>query len=204
MPVIDIIFSIIVVVMSVVVHEVSHGLVAEKLGDPTARLQGRLTLNPLKHLDPLGSVILPAIMAFINPKFIIGWAKPVPYNPRNISHRYGDALVAGAGPLSNIILVIIFGLIFRFAGPLGFATVSLYKLLYMIVVINCGLAIFNLMPIPPLDGSKILFSLLPKRARAIEQFLEQNVLVVLIVFIFILSPILSPIILGFARLATGV
>ncbi len=204
MDIVDIIFSIIVVVMSVVVHEVSHGLVADKLGDPTARLKGRLTLNPLKHLDPLGSVILPAIMAFINPKFIIGWAKPVPYNPANINHKYGDALVAGAGPLSNLILALVFGIIFRLAGPLGFGTDALYTFMYTIIVINCGLAIFNLMPIPPLDGSKILFSFLPRRARFIEQFLEQNVLIILIVFIFVISPILSPLILLLARLATGV
>ena len=117
---IDFIFVIAVLIFSVVLHEVSHGYVAEMLGDPTARLAGRLTLNPLKHLDPLGSVILPVLLVLSGAKILVGWAKPVPYNPYNLSNqRYGEAFVAGAGPLVNIALALLFGLALRFLAPSG-------------------------------------------------------------------------------------
>ena len=134
--------QILVLIMSVVVHEVAHGYMASYLGDDTARYQGRLTLNPLEHLDPVGSFIIPLI-SFTFGGFIIGWAKPVPYNPYNLrSSRRSEALVAAAGPASNLILALIFWLAL---GPGNFFT-----------AINVTLAIFNLIPIPPLDGSKIL------------------------------------------------
>ena len=148
-------------VLSIVLHEMAHGYAANALGDPTARLQGRLSGNPLVHLDPLGSVIIPALLFFINAGFLFGWAKPVPYNPYNLRNRkWGEALVAAAGPAVNILLALIFALIIRSAGPLGLSA-SFVELSSYIVYINILLACFNMIPIPPLDGSKILLAILP-------------------------------------------
>src|SRR3989338_3374784 len=109
----DAVFSILILIMSVVVHEVSHCFVANYLGDPTARLQGRLTLNPLPHIDPIGSVLVPLLLFFTNADIMFGWAKPVPVNQYNLRGKFGEAIVAGAGPLSNIGLALIFGLLIR-------------------------------------------------------------------------------------------
>ncbi len=169
----DVVFVIAVLILSVVLHEVSHGYVAEMLGDPTARLAGRLTLNPLRHLDPLGSVILPLLLVFSGAKILVGWAKPVPYNPYNLSNqRYGEALVAGAGPAVNIALALFFGMALRFLAPAGLSPAAV-ELASVIVYVNLLLAFFNLVPIPPLDGSKVLLALLPYRASfAYRSFLE--------------------------------
>src|SRR3989344_8239452 len=105
---IDIIFGLVVLIFSIVLHEVAHGYMAEWLGDPTARLQGRLTLNPISHIDPLGSIILPGLLLITHAPLLIGYAKPVPYNPYNLSGRYDEALVAGAGPAVNIFLALLF------------------------------------------------------------------------------------------------
>jgi len=103
------IFIIAILILSVVIHEVSHGYVAQMLGDPTARLAGRLTLNPIKHIDPLGSVVIPALLVITGANFLFGWAKPVPYNPYNLRYgRWGEALVAGAGPVTNILFLVPF------------------------------------------------------------------------------------------------
>lgn len=148
--------------MSVVIHEVSHGYAAQMLGDPTARLAGRLTLNPLKHLDPIGSIIVPAFLILSGASFLIGWAKPVPYNPYNLSNsKWGESLVAGAGPAVNLLIAIVFGLLIRFGISFEFLTPSFVSIASYVVFINILLAIFNLMPIPPLDGSKVLKALLP-------------------------------------------
>src|SRR3989344_1275948 len=162
----DTLFQIAILVMSVVIHEVSHGYAAESLGDPTARLQGRLTLNPLKHLDPVGSIIVPLLTSLSG--FTFGWAKPVPYNPYNLrNQKWGELAVATAGPLSNIILALVFGLLIRFAGvALSSAFVNIAS---VIIIINLVLAIFNLIPVPPLDGSKILWAFLPYRFTTIRE-----------------------------------
>ena len=164
------IFQLIVLIFSVMVHEVSHGYVAERLGDPTARLAGRLTLNPIKHLDPFGSVILPIILSipaiFGQPAFIIGWAKPVPYNPLNLKNpERGGATIAAAGPLSNIFIAAVFGLFIRFLGASNYGNGTFVGLFSTIVSLNLLLAFFNLIPIPPIDGSKILSYFLPVGAR---------------------------------------
>jgi Zn-dependent protease len=196
----EIIFGIAILILSVVVHEVSHGYVADKLGDPTARLAGRLTLNPIPHIDVMGSVIIPAL-TFIAGGFIFGWAKPVPYNPYNISHKYGEAMVAGAGPLSNITLAVIFGVVIRIFGEsLGPATLSLLSL---IVFINILLAIFNLIPIPPLDGSKILFEFLPYKYQHVRQKLERYGFFLVLIFVIFLWQIIQPVIFGLFSLITG-
>src|SRR3989344_3742758 len=115
---VDAIFGIIILIMSVVIHEVSHGLAANSLGDPTARFAGRLTLNPLKHLDPIGSVVVP-IFTYLIGGFIFGWAKPVPYNPYNLGKgKWGQASVAAAGPVSNFLIAVIFGIILKIVTPL--------------------------------------------------------------------------------------
>lgn len=161
---IDFVFLIIILILSVVLHEVSHGYVAEALGDPTARLAGRLTLNPFKHLDLWGSFIIPLFLIISKAGFLIGWAKPVPYNPYNLKNqRWGEALVAGAGPAVNIVIAFIFGLIIRFGISSGMLTVAsaIVDIMAFIVYINLLLAFFNLIPIPPLDGSKVLSALLP-------------------------------------------
>src|SRR3989338_7033725 len=140
----DFIFSIAVLIMSIVIHEVSHGLAANALGDPTAKYQGRLTLNPIKHLDPFGSVLLP-VMTYLVGGFIFGWAKPVPYNPYNLKNqRWGPAVVGAAGPLSNLIVALGFALLLRFFAA-GFPS-SLAEIFTSIIFINILLAIFNLVP----------------------------------------------------------
>jgi Zn-dependent protease len=189
--------------MSVVVHEVSHGYAALALGDPTAKYQGRLTLNPISHLDPVGSVLVP-LLGYFAGGFIIGWAKPVPFNPYNLrSAKWGEALVAIAGPLSNICLALIFGLLVRFYGQYGLASESFLGLTSFVVLINITLAIFNLMPIPPLDGSKILFALLPYRWLAVREWFERYGLVLVFVFIFFIWQFMSPIIGRLFTLFTG-
>lgn len=152
---------IIALIMSIVLHEMAHGYVANWLGDPTARLQGRLSGNPLVHLDPLGSVIIPGLLFFSSAGFLFGWAKPVPYNPYNLpDQKYGEAKVAAAGPAINILLALIFAGVVRLAPlldlPGTFIEISVY-----IVYINILLTLFNMIPIPPLDGSKILPAILP-------------------------------------------
>jgi Zn-dependent protease len=205
MQAIDGIFYIIVLIMSVVVHEVSHGYTAYLLGDNTARQSGRLTLNPLKHLDPFGSVILPLLLVLSNAGFVIGWAKPVPYNPANLrDERKGTFLVAIAGILANLIIAIVFGLLMRFAPMLGIPTsLSFYKITSIIVILNLILALFNLIPIPPLDGSKILFSFLPVKYRYIENFLEKWGMFLLLFFIIFLWSKVAPIVYVAFHLITG-
>lgn len=197
-------FIIAILIMSVVIHEVAHGYSALWLGDPTAKLQGRLTLNPIKHLDPFGSVILPLILILLPGNFLIAWAKPVPYNPYNFKklHKYGDALVAGAGPAVNIFIAVIFAIIIRssdvFLFPPSFIEISGF-----VVLINIILAFFNLIPIPPLDGSKILFTFLPQSLSGIRQFLEQYALFVILFFIFFLWEWFVPLVSVAFSLLTG-
>lgn len=159
MDLIDGAFIVAVIVMSAVVHEVMHGVAAERLGDPTARLQGRITLNPISHIDPIGSIILPVALVLMQSPFLFGWAKPVPYNPYNLRPgRFSEAIVAAAGPLSNLGMALVIGLVIR----LGLLSAGISDVLFTVVVINVMLFIFNLIPIPPLDGSKVLASILPR------------------------------------------
>lgn len=153
------IFQVAVLIFSVVLHEVAHGYMANYLGDPTARLQGRLTLNPVSHIDPVGSIFLPLLLKLTGSPLLIGWAKPVPYNPYNLRGAWGEALVAFAGPGTNILLALIFGLSIRFFGSM--MDTSLLAAFAVITFINILLALFNLIPLPPLDGSKALSALLP-------------------------------------------
>ena len=157
----DIALSLAVLILSVIAHEVAHGYAADSLGDPTARLAGRLTLNPLPHIDLMGSLVIPALLVFSHSPILFGWAKPVPYNPYNLKNRrWGEALVAGAGSTTNILLAIIFGLIVRFGASLGLDATML-SLAALIAFINLFLGLFNLIPFPPLDGFTALRAALP-------------------------------------------
>lgn len=183
-------FSIIVLIFSVVIHEVSHGYVALLFGDSTAKYAGRLTLNPIKHIDLFGSIIIPLILVLIPGGFVIGWAKPVPYNPYNLSNRrWGEFWVAFAGPISNIIIGTVFAIFIRF----GVFSPTANTLMFMIVLINFALALFNMIPIYPLDGSKILLNILPVHLyQKTQNFLHKWGLMLVILFIFFLwSPIFN-------------
>jgi len=198
------IFQIAILIMSVVIHEISHGFVAFIMGDPTAKYSGRLTLNPISHLDPFGSVLLPLLLGIMGGP-IFGWARPVPYNPYNLKNqKWGPGIVAAAGPLSNILIALVFGLSLRFLFGLDSPFFAAFvQIAAWIVLINIVLAIFNFVPIPPLDGSKVLFSLLPYRWRHIEHFLEAYGIFLLLIFIFFFVEALSPIIAFLFYTITG-
>jgi len=168
----DAILSFIILIISIILHEVSHGYAANALGDPTARLSGRLTLNPVPHIDPMGSVILPALLVFTGSPVFFGWAKPVPYNPYNLTHRrWGETLVALAGSATNLLLALIFGLLVRFGLGLSPAALSFAAI---IAFVNLFLGLFNLIPFPPLDGFTALRSALPWRfSRGLNGFEHQ-------------------------------
>src|SRR3989344_5676079 len=167
----EFLIPLVILIFSAVLHEIMHGAVADKLGDPTARIMGRLTLNPIPHLDPLMSILLPALLVFSGSPVIFGAAKPVPVNPIHFKDPKKDmALVALAGPLTNIALALISAQIIRFL-PLD---PIIESFLFLVVIYNLMLSIINLIPIPPLDGSKVLAAILPDElARAylsIQQF----------------------------------
>lgn len=199
------IFYVIILIMSVVIHEVAHGLAALRFGDQTAKVAGRLTLNPLKHLDLMGSVIIPLILVLTKAPFVLGWARPVPYNENNLrDKKWGTIAVASAGIIANFLLAIVFGIVIRAGIYFGFMTESFFFITSTIVFTNIVLGIFNLIPIPPLDGSKILFALLPARFRYLETILEKYALIVLLAFVFFVWKLLSPAIFFLFSLITGV
>ena len=202
MVTITIIFSLIVLIFSVILHEVSHGAMADYLGDPTAKYAGRFSLNPLRHLDPFGSVILPILLLIFTRGQgpILGWAKPLPVNPYNFKdQKWGNLKVALAGPGSNLTIALFFGLLIRFFSlPWQFS-----YLLSIIVILNLMLGFFNLMPIFPLDGSYILFTFLPERTWRIRQIFQQYGFLILILFLFLIFPLLEYLIFFVFRLIVG-
>ena len=196
------IFSIAILVFSVVAHEVSHGYMAQYLGDSTARLAGRLTMNPLKHIDPMGSLLVPFITSIMPGSFILGWAKPVPYNPYNLrDQKWGDSKVALAGPLTNFVIAIFFGLTLRFTA--AYFTESVQTIMHQIVLINVILAVFNLVPIPPLDGSKVLLNALPLRYRYVGDYLERYSLACILIFALFLWRFFLPVVAVIYQLLVG-
>ena len=217
------IFLIAILILSVVAHEVSHGYVAYLLGDPTAKKAGRLSMNPLKHLDMMGSFIVPLLLVLFRSSFIFGWAKPVPYNPYNLKNqKWGPGLVAISGPLSNFLIAGVFGLASFFIPldqtaktEIGLAVVNgatifgtgyapaLFYFSAMVIWINVFLGIFNLIPIPPLDGSKVLFSFLPYKWTNLQIFLEKYGFFILLFFIFYFSSLLLPVVFFLFRLFLG-
>ncbi|MEI8123652.1 MAG: site-2 protease family protein [bacterium] len=201
---INIIFQIAILVISVIIHEISHGAMALAFGDKTAQYEGRLTLNPLKHIDWFGSVLLPFFLVISGVGFIIGWAKPVPYNPYNLRNRnVAEPLVALAGPLSNILIALIFGVLIRILVANSISGTFITSLVF-VVIINIALAVFNLIPIPPLDGSKILFSLLPVGRKFIFSDIASRYGFFILVGILLFLPnFISPIIFKLFTLITG-
>ena len=192
----DIIF-VVILIISIILHEVAHGYAADKLGDPTARLAGRLSLNPLVHVDWLGSVIIPFFLVISGAPFIFGWAKPVPFNPYNMKNpRWGGLIVAIAGPLTNLALAGIGSLVLH-SFSMGVGGTMLFTSL---VITNIALAIFNLVPIPPLDGHHVLFALIPEQFNHIKQWLRKYSVIILIVFIIYGWELIAPIIIGLAEI----
>jgi len=196
-------FLLIILIFSVIVHEIAHGAVANYLGDPTAKYAGRLTLNPIAHLDLFGSVLIPLLLILARSPVLFGWAKPVPINPCNLrDQKYGQAKVALAGPAANLGIACVLGLILRFL-PHFLMSPAFYTILSYIVFINILLAVFNLIPIPPLDGSHILFTFLPESLRSIKIFLLQYGFFILLIVIFFFLQWLFPLIEIIYKLIVG-
>jgi len=194
-------FEIIIIVFSAIIHEYMHGFMAERLGDTTARDAGRLTLNPIPHIDLFGSIILPLLMVLSQSGIVFGWAKPVPFNPYRLrDQKWGPAKVAIAGPLGNFILALMFALVLRFFPGLD---VTLASFLGLIVYINIMLMVFNLLPIPPLDGSKVLAAFLPAKWQLKFFELERYGLLIVLFFVLFASNFISPIIAWLFQLLTG-
>jgi Zn-dependent protease len=194
-PFLQIILMILPLIVAVILHEVAHGYVAFKMGDPTARLAGRLTLNPIKHLDLFGSFLLPVILKLSGSPVIFGYAKPVPVNFANFRNfRKGTIWVASAGVLTNMILAVISAALFQMLAATetslaqsqpGLLAGLLIQLLIYSVIINCVLALFNLIPIPPLDGSRIVAMLLPAALRT--QYLRLERFGMIIIFVLLVT-----------------
>jgi len=194
------ILSVIILIISVVIHEVAHGYAAYKLGDSTAYRAGRLSLNPLVHLSWFGSVFLPFLLISSGSPVVFGYAKPVPYNPYNLSNRrWGELIVALAGPASNLVLALIFGLALRSGLVVNSQMLDIFV---SIVIVNLALMVFNLVPIPPLDGSKILYSLFPEK-QEIRNFLERYSLALVLIFIFFGWRYIAPAVYGLFNLIVG-
>jgi len=194
---------IVILILSVIIHELSHGYAAEFLGDPTPRLQGRLTLNPFAHLDLFGSFIVPLLLILSGTGVIFGWAKPVQYNPYNLKNKkWGASIVAIAGPLSNIFIAVVFAMLLRFSDVLMLSE-GVQTIFSSIVLVNIILPIFNLVPIPPLDGHHVLFDLLPQSMNNLKNFLRRNGWFLLIFFIFFLWQFVAPIIYSVYNILVG-
>ena len=186
---VSLVFGLLILIFSAIIHEVMHGVAADKLGDPTARYAGRLTLNPIPHIDLFGSILVPFLLLYSHSPIFFAWAKPVPYNPFNLrSGIFSEAVVAGAGPLSNLAIALLAGALVR----LGLFP-GANDILLVIVLINVMLFAFNLIPIPPLDGSKVFEAILPqplsvmyerfRRRLEYSPFIGMALVLILIIFL---------------------
>ena len=198
----------VILIFSIIIHEVAHGYAADKLGDPTARYAGRLTLNPIPHIDFLGSIVLPIISVLSPGGLLFGWAKPVPYNPYNLTRapRWGETIVAAAGPGTNFALVVVFAVLLRLAEDQTFGAIC-----FIGILVNLWLGLLNLIPVPPLDGSKVLSGILPRtlayqfdqwRARMeYNPFLGFGIVLILVV---LFGSTIGDFVYSLARLIAGV
>jgi len=195
-------FYFIVIIPSAIIHEYAHGWMADRLGDPTAKYAGRLTLDPRSHIDMWGTILMPILLFVISGGgFLFAYAKPVPYNPYNLKNqKWGPAFVAIAGPLANFLLALSFSIVFRLIPLLPPVFWGTAEFISIIIFANIMLMVFNLMPIPPLDGSKILFAILPDSAYKVKAILQQYGMILLLVFILFFVPYISPIINFFYNL----
>lgn len=183
---ISVVYLIIGFLVAITVHEASHAWMADRLGDPTARAMGRLTLNPLAHLDIYGTVIIPLLLIFLGSPIVVGWAKPVEYDPYNLANPKRDAaLISLAGPASNLIIAALSAIFLRLTLSPFSSAIALSGLFYALILVNVGLAIFNLIPVHPLDGGKILIGLLPKKeAYELDIFMRRYGLILLLFLLF--------------------
>lgn len=177
------VIGIIILVFSAILHEIAHGWAAEKLGDPTARIAGRLTLNPIPHLDPIMSIAVPLLLIFSGSPLVFGAAKPVPVNPLMLREGRKDiAIVALAGPLTNLALALIGALLLRIVGPVS---PELSSILFIVVRFNLALGFLNLIPVPPLDGSKFFSILMPERVA--QQYFALAPFGIFVLFLLLLA-----------------
>jgi Zn-dependent protease len=193
---------VVVLFFSVIVHEVAHGYTALLNGDPTAKLSGRITLNPIPHIDPIGTIFLPVLLIITGSRVLFGWARPVPVNPLNFRNLWwGEVTVSASGPVSNLALAVCFAFLLR----LGLGNVGLLKLAYYGVSINIFLALFNLIPIPPLDGSHLLAAVLPRNLNRLYRHLEPVgfVLILILFYTGVMGLVLMPIYRRIATLLLG-
>lgn len=196
--VLEIVLSLIAVFTAIVLHEFSHGYIAFRLGDPTAKMQGRLTLNPLAHIDPIGTILVPIVLVILRSPFLFGWAKPVPINPNYFRNPYkGMFYVAIAGPLMNIALALGASAIGRLAilitplsllygrGFSAYVVQTIFYLLGFFVIINIILAVFNMLPVPPLDGSRVLTYFLPPEGKRVMMQLERYGFLIVLALLYL-------------------
>jgi Zn-dependent protease len=189
------ILSIVILILSIVAHEVSHGYAALLCGDPTAKIAGRLTPNPLKHLDLIGSLVVPVIFFFTSGG-VAGWAKPVPYNPYMLRGRFAELFVASAGVLTNILIACIFGMVLRFL-PNETIAINTLEVISTIIYINIGLFVFNLLPFPPFDGLRIITSIAQAfgvSRRKFDVFEHPMWIFISLLIAFNIWPVIAPIV----------
>jgi Zn-dependent protease len=201
--------AVVPVVLAIALHEAAHGYVARMFGDQTAWMLGRVTLNPLKHIDPIGTVAVPGVLLLIGAPFLFGWAKPVPVNFGNLRNPKRDMIwVAGAGPLANFVMAVLWAFLARAAAPSGpWTSDGLYQMAQIGISINLALMVLNLLPIPPLDGGRIAVGLLPNRAAHALAGMERYGLFVILLLIAIpgaLWAVLGPLYRVFAFLVFAI
>lgn len=192
-------------IFSIVLHEVAHGYAAYRLGDPTAKMSNRITLNPIAHIDLVGSIILPLVLVFSHSPVVLGWAKPVPFNPYYFRDpKKGVMIVGAAGPLTNLALALISAVLFRLVAPFGGAAITMF--LAYFCVTNVALGVFNLVPVPPLDGSRVLYGLL--RGEWLERYMRIErygfIIVFALLWLGVLDLVIGPISHTLLRLLLGV
>lgn len=198
---VSLVISISIFAFAVIIHEVAHGWVAYKLGDPTAKLSGRLTLNPISHIDPIGTILLPVALVLTGSPVVFGWAKPVPINFFGLHNPKRDIMLVGAaGPLANIIFAFILGAAFRLFPVLHVPILA--GMIFYSILLNLVLAAFNLIPIPPLDGSRILFGLLPPEVAMRYMSIEPYGFVILFILIWLgfLDRFVNPLVVILAKI----